>query len=227
MSQIIYCISGLGADEQIFSKLQLHNSQLVFLKWLIPQPNETISNYATRMFAQVQDDNPVMMGVSFGGMICLEIAKIYPVKQLFLISSAKTKQEIPWWLRAVGTLRLNRLLRPRPHPLIYPIEDYFLGAVTKEEKAMVASFRKTIDQSYLQWAIHQIVNWQNVTIPPNVIHMHGTVDRVFPYWTVKATHLVKKGRHFMVYSKAEEISRLMNSYLHPVVDGNSKQPSQI
>jgi pimeloyl-ACP methyl ester carboxylesterase len=208
--QTIYCISGLGADEQIFSKLQLTNYRLVFLKWLIPNPSETISSYATRMYAQVPAQNPVMMGVSFGGIICIEIAKLYPVKQLFLLSSVKTKHEMPWWLRLVGKLRLHKILRPKPHPLIYPIEDFFLGAVTKEEKQMAKHFRETVQPTYLQWAIHQIVNWQNVTIPPNVIHIHGTRDRVFPYSHVNASHYIKGGKHFMVYGKAEEISKLIN-----------------
>jgi pimeloyl-ACP methyl ester carboxylesterase len=210
MIQTIYCISGLGADEQIFSKLQLTNYRLVFLQWLIPHPTETISSYASRMYAQVPEQNPVMMGVSFGGIICIEIAKLFPVEQLFLVSSAKTKYEIPWWLRLVGKLRIHKLLQPKPHPLIYPIEDFFLGAVTKEEKEVAKRFRQTVNKIYLQWAIDQIVNWQNVTIPPNVIHMHGTKDRVFPYWNVKANHLINGGRHFMVYGKAAEISKRIN-----------------
>jgi pimeloyl-ACP methyl ester carboxylesterase len=208
--QTIYCISGLGADEQIFSKLQLTNYKLVFLQWLVPHKTETISSYAVRMYAQVPEQNPVMMGVSFGGIICLEIAKLYPVQQLFLLSSVKTKHEMPWWLRLVGKLKLHKILRPRPHPLIYPVEDFFLGAVDKEEKQMAKQFRKTVNPIYLQWAIDQIVNWQNVTIPPNVLHIHGTKDRVFPHRYVNANYFVKGGRHFMVYGKAKEISRLIN-----------------
>ena len=91
MSQRVYCISGLGANEQVFSKLQLPGTELIFLKWLVPHKEELITSYAKRMFEQVKDEHPVMMGVSFGGIICIEIANLFPVQKLFLISTIKRR----------------------------------------------------------------------------------------------------------------------------------------
>ncbi len=180
MSQRIYCISGLGADEQVFSKLHLLDTELIFLKWLVPQKEELITSYAKRMFEQVKDEHPVMMGVSFGGIISIEIANLFQVSKLFLISSIKTKHERPIWMEGVGRLQLNQLINPKFSTLFYPVEDFFLGAQQKDEKKLTATFRKNTDSYYLKWSIDQIVKWKNVTIPPNITHIHGTKDRIFP-----------------------------------------------
>lgn len=213
MNQRIYCISGLGANEEVFSRLHLPGTELVVLKWLVPEQDESFAAYSRRMFDQVTDENPVMIGVSFGGMTCIEMANQFPVKKLLLISSVKTKAELPFWMKATGKLHLHRLLQPRPHPLLYPIENFFLGAVSKEEKLIANSFRKEVNSEYLQWAIHQIVSWKNVTIHGNITHIHGTGDRLFPFRNVQADYTIREGGHFMVYNKAAEISAIIHREL--------------
>jgi len=216
MSCRIYCISGLGASEQVFSKLHLPGTELIILKWLIPKTGESFAAYSQRMFEQVKENNPILMGVSFGGMTCIEMANQFPVKKMILISSVKTKDELPLWMKAAGKLKLHRLVKPRPHPILYRVENFFLGAETKEDKQLANSFRKEVDNDYLQWAIHQIVSWKNVTIPQNYIHIHGTGDRLFPIRNVKADHIIRQGGHFMVFNKADEISTIINRELELV-----------
>ncbi len=74
MTNEIYCISGLGADQRIFSQL----------------------------------------GVSFGGMMAVEIAKYYPAATVILVSSIGSRRALPWWMRTCGRLGLNRLMPGRP-----------------------------------------------------------------------------------------------------------------
>lgn len=216
MSQRIYCISGLGANEQVFSKLQLENIELVFLNWLVPMVNEPIESYAKRMFQDVKEEHPLLMGVSFGGMICIEIAKLFEIKKLILISSVKQKTEIPFWFRTAATLQLHRFIRPETAKILSPFENYFLGVQGIDEKKMTNTFRKQVDKNYLRWAIHQIVHWSNVTIPSNCLHIHGTGDRIFPSRYVKADYLIQNGGHFMVYNKASEISPIINRELSSI-----------
>ncbi len=216
MSQTVYCISGLGADEQIFSNLQLPGYELRCLQWLQPEPGELFADYAKRMYAQIADANPILLGVSFGGMLGIEIAKQFPVKKIILVSSVKKRIEMPWWMRLAGKLKLHHLVKARPHPLLYPIENYFLGVKQKKEVKLAIHFRKTVDRDYLQWAIHNIVTYNNVTIPPNILHIHGTTDKLFPLRNVTAHYHIKGGGHFMVYNRAEEISRILCRELQTV-----------
>src|SRR5205814_5443257 len=99
----IYCISGLGADEKAFAKLHVQGYQLVHLPWLIPVKDETIDEYAERMSRNITDHNPVIMGLSFGGIMGIEIAKkLIAVEKVILISSVKSFKEIPAWMKLAG-----------------------------------------------------------------------------------------------------------------------------
>ena len=106
----IYCISGLGADEQIFRRLKIDGCRMVCLPWLTPLKNETIHQYANRMSGGIADENPILLGLSFGGMMAIEISKLINTQQVILVSSIQSFTEMPWWMKLAGKLRLNRLL---------------------------------------------------------------------------------------------------------------------
>lgn len=130
----IYCISGFGADERVFSKLNFGENEVHFIPWKIPEKHETIESYAARMNQDILHPNPVLVGLSFGGMMSIEIAKLISVEKIVLLSSVSTRHELPLYMKIVGKLRLNRLIPMKPYPILEPIENYNLGVETKEEK---------------------------------------------------------------------------------------------
>src|SRR5687767_10440822 len=105
----IYCISGLGADERVFSKLKIAGFQTHHIKWMIPEKDERVESYAKRLTMQIQHHNPVLIGHSFGGIMCIEIARLIQTEAVILISSIKSETELPLWMRIPGKLKLNRL----------------------------------------------------------------------------------------------------------------------
>ena len=110
MLQDIYCISGLGADHRIFSRLEVPRSRFCPLSWLTPGMDEPIDNYAVRMQAGISSDKPILLGVSFGGMMALEIAKRYTFATVIIVSSICDHRQLPYWMQISGKLRLNRLV---------------------------------------------------------------------------------------------------------------------
>jgi esterase/lipase len=213
MKRKVFCIGGLGTDEQIFSRLSISNAELVTVKWLIPEKKESFSSYVQRMMIQVNEPEPILLGISFGGMVAVEMANHYRIKKAFIISSVKHKYELPLWMKILKKIPLHLLLKPKPNKLIYPIEDFFLGANDPQTKNLAAYYRENIHQDYLQWAIHEIINWQNVTIPQNLIHIQGTADRVFPLRNMKVDFIVANGKHFMIYNRSADISIIINKEL--------------
>src|SRR4051794_38398999 len=98
--QTIYCISGLGANEKVFQFLDLSFAKPVFIHWLTPIENETLPQYAMRLKEEfITEPAPIIFGLSLGGMMAVEIAKAIPSSKAILISSAKTKKEIPFYWR--------------------------------------------------------------------------------------------------------------------------------
>jgi pimeloyl-ACP methyl ester carboxylesterase len=206
MQKTIYCISGLGADEKVFSNLRMQQYTLKYIPWLKPEKGETLQAYAQRMAASITDHSPVLMGVSFGGMVGIEIAKQLRLKRLIIISSIKSTGELPAWMRIVGKLQLNKLLPTRSYKYSEKVDNNRLGVSTPEEKEMVRAYRRSADPEYLSWAINQVVNWKNDWQPDNLIHIHGEHDKIFPVKKINASLIVKEGTHMMIYNRAQEIS---------------------
>lgn len=214
MEPTIYCISGLGADERIFSKLIIKGYRLQHIPWLPPVVNESIEAYASRMAVPIQEENAILVGVSFGGMMAIEIAKQKTISKVIIISSVKSAAELPVWMRAAGKIRLNRMFSlVRPLSLIEGIANKRLGAFTQEEKEIARAYRKAANEAYVQWAVDQIVNWKNTWQPEGLLHIHGDADKIFPIQKIAQPVRIQGGTHFMVFNKADEISQKILDYL--------------
>lgn len=212
--EIIYCISGLGADEGAFSRLNITGYQLVYLPWLLPEKKEPISTYAKRMSAGIKTENPIIIGLSFGGMMAIEIAKLLQVKKIILISSIRKMDELPGWMKGVAKLNLNKLFTMRSHTILEPIQNRLLGvSIDSEEIVMVRNYRKNAPIVYTTWAVNEVINWRNNWLHPNIFHIHGDNDKMFPIKKLSPTHIIKGGGHFMIMNKAVEVSRYINSIL--------------
>jgi len=209
----IYCISGLGTDEKIFINLQKHGHELKFIPWLRPHKKESLDKYAKRMAQSIKDEFPVLLGVSFGGMIGIEIAKQMPVQKLIIISSIKSVKEMPRWMKLAGTLQLNKILPTRSYKFSEKIDNNRLGVTNKEEREFVRAYRKSADPVYLSWAIDKVVNWKNDWQPDNLVHIHGDKDRIFPIKKISPTYIVKEGTHMMIYNRAKDISKFIEREL--------------
>ncbi len=203
----IYCISGLGADEKVFSHVDLHEFNIVHIQWLRPEKNEDIVSYAKRMNALIPGEKPTLIGLSFGGMICIEISKIRPVDKIILISSVKSREELPAWMKMAGKFKLNKFFPLRSNKLTEPIQNRNLGLETEEERKLARFYRKNVDRVYLEWAIDQILNWNPGEYTTPIYHIHGESDRIFPPKNIHANFMVPAGGHMMIMNRAEIITR--------------------
>jgi pimeloyl-ACP methyl ester carboxylesterase len=209
----IYCISGLGADERVFQGLSIRDHTLVHLPWLSPFRKESMASYANRMASQIMDENPLIIGLSFGGMLAIEMAKQQPVGKIILISAPKTQSEIPAWMRWVGLLKMNRWLPVKSNRFTEKADDRRMGIQTPEEKNMVENYRKNADREQVDWAIDQILNWRNTWVPDQAYHIHGEKDKMFPLKNVRPSHIIAGGTHIMILNKAGEISACIEKIL--------------
>jgi esterase/lipase len=215
----VYCISGLGADERVFRNIRIPGADLSFIQWIQPVNDESIRSYAERLSIQFQEDNVSIIGLSFGGMMAIELSRIIKVKKIVLISSIKHRSELPLWMRTSGILHAEKLLPQRQFSSIpalrslRPIQNYFLGVTTEEEKKIANEYRETVDPVYLKWSLNKVLNWKNEDIPANLTHIHGSNDHIFPLRYVKPTHVIEDGGHFMVMNKYSEINSILQSVL--------------
>lgn len=205
----IYFISGLGADERAFHFLELSFCQPIFIKWLTPDKNETLRDYAMRLMAAMPEENPNIVGLSFGGMLASEIALAKPLAKVVIISSNKTSNEFPSYFLIGRYLPLYKMIPTDIMKYTKGIFGSFFGAEGSEQKKIQQIIAQETDIKFTKWAISSILKWQNKTSPTNITHIHGTSDKLLSYSFVKADYTIKGGKHLMVMDKADEISVLL------------------
>lgn len=211
----VHFISGLGADSRSFGFLDLSFCNPRFVQWITPSPDDTISSYAEKLFGSIDDENATIAGVSFGGMLATEIAKNHPGTKVIIISSSKTYLEIPRYLRFWRYFPVYKLHSAKTKKYAGQFVLSILGTKGVEQRKVQQEILKDTDPLFIRWAIHAIVNWKNTAIPKNVIHIHGTADRLLPYRYVKADHAIDKGEHVMIMDHANELSELLKKLIAP------------
>src|SRR5580658_630308 len=105
----IYLIGGLGVDKPVFEYIHFKNYEKKIINWIEPEKDESLESYCKRLLPQIDSENPVLAGVSFGGIVAQKISELIKVKQVFLISSVRSWHEIPWYFRMLGTIKLNKI----------------------------------------------------------------------------------------------------------------------
>ena len=209
----VYIFSGLGADKRVFQKMDFSAYNATFVDWVSPRRSDTIESYARRLRDQIHHEKPILIGLSFGGIIATEIAKIIATEKIVLIASAKTKFEIPNYFRIAGKLKLHKLLPARIMKMPNVFSFWLFGTENKTEKELLRKILQDTDAKFLKWAIDKIISWKNETEHKNIVHIHGTADKILPMRFVNCHIKVVNGGHFMTLNKAEELDEIVKREL--------------
>ena len=87
------------------------------------------------------------------------------------------------------------------------------GAKTKEEKELLRAILEDTDPHFVKWAMNALLSWQNETVPGNITHIHGTADHIILPDNIKPDYWIAGGTHMMIYNRADEINKIINSNL--------------
>jgi hypothetical protein len=209
----IYILSGLGVDERVFKFIDFGSNKIHFIKWIQPLTNESIDNYSKRLLVQINSPRPILIGLSFGGMMAVEISKHIETSKIILISSAKTRKELPFYFRWIGLLRIHKI-----NPISFLkqsnfLTSWFFGTDSINERKLLRIILKETDSAFLKWAIDKILSWKNDFIPKSVFHIHGNSDKILPIQFVRYDSKIDKGGHLMILNKAATISKLLSEQL--------------
>jgi pimeloyl-ACP methyl ester carboxylesterase len=200
----VYFMPGLAAGPSIFENIKLPEEQfeMYFLEWFLPIENESIESYALRMTQKITHNNPVLIGVSFGGVLVQEMAKIIQTDKVIIISSVKTNKEFPSRFKIARNTKAYKLI---PTQLLADIEKlvkYAFGDnIVAKRLKLYEKYLSVRDKHYLDWAIETILCWNQKEINEAIIHIHGDEDEVFPIKHIRKCIVVKGGTHIMILNK--------------------------
>jgi pimeloyl-ACP methyl ester carboxylesterase len=204
MSKIaVYFMPGLAASATIFERIALPEDifEMHLLEWEIPLSNESLSEYAQRISKNIRHENPVLIGVSFGGILVQEMAKYINARKVIIISSVKSNLEFPRRLKIAKTTKAYKLI---PMSLILNLDNlakFSFGEKMNHRLKLYEKFLSVRDIGYLQWAVEKVVLWDRTVADERVIHIHGDLDDVFPMRYVNGCIVIKGGTHIMILSK--------------------------
>ncbi len=196
---------GMAASSSIFEYLSLPADyfDLHRLDWVLPEKGDTLEQYADKMCTKVVHKNPVLIGVSFGGLLVQEMAKFISVQKIIIVSSIKMKSELPKKMLFARYTNIHKLL---PTGLISNVEllaKYAFGETVTKRLVLYEKYLSVRDKSYVDWCIHQMVHWQQTEYPENLVHIHGEKDTVFPITNIKECLQVGNGTHTMIIHRAK------------------------
>jgi len=210
----LYFFSGLGADKTVFQFLDLDFCNPVYVDWITPYKNETLEAYALRLKLEYNiPDDAFIAGLSFGGMLAAEIAKAYPSLHAILISSAKTKDEFPPFYKMGRYVSLHNWTTAKLQRWFMLNIKKLFGLKTPAYINVYEELIKNSDTEFNKWAVTALLRWKNTTIPQNIVHVHGTHDRILPYKYVKCHYTIKQGGHLMVMEQAATMSKMLKDII--------------
>lgn len=212
----LYLVSGMAASEELFSELPRCSCfQLRYIKWVPVSKNESIESYALKLAEQIDQSKPfVIGGVSFGGIVAMEIARHLKPEMVILISSVKNGNEIPSYYRFPGTglslslmkpfMGLNRFIPASLLGFLFGVRDPILAKILKR---MVIK----ADPYLLLWSLRTLSGWAGTVGVDKLVHIHGTADRLFPIRYVKPDLAVDAAGHLLVYTHGEIVMQFIHS----------------
>lgn len=204
----VYFMPGLAANASIFERISLPADQFdtYFMEWEIPLDNETLSEYAQRISKKVTHKNPVLVGVSFGGILVQEMAQFLNPSKIIIISSVKSNLEFPTAFKLAKQTKAYKLIPTSLIENVYNLAKFTFGEKVIKRLKLYQMFLTVRNKKYLDWSIEKIILWDRKKADSNVVHIHGDADEVFPIKYIQDCTVVKGGTHIMILTKYKWIN---------------------
>lgn len=201
----VYLMPGMAANPTIFRHIHLPEAQFELhrLQWFIPAKDMSLSEYAMKMSERVKHEAPVLLGVSFGGMLVQEMARYLSPRKVVVVSSVKHESELPKRMLFAKYTKIHKLL---PTGIVNNVEllaKYAFGERVTKRLALYEEYLSIRDKYYIDWSIDQIVNWKRSQLAVDVVHIHGEKDNVFPISNIDHCIRVRQGTHTMIIHRAK------------------------
>jgi len=199
----VYFMPGMAANPAIFEYIDLPQDQfkLHWLEWILPDKHEGIKAYAERMSHLVVHDNCVLIGVSFGGILVQEMSSFLNLHKLIIISSVKNRTELPRRMKVARKTRAYKLIPTQLIGNVDALTKFTFGKTVNKRISLYKKYLSMNNKRYLDWAIRELICWDQLHSPDDIIHIHGEKDAVFPLRHINQCITVEGGTHIMIINK--------------------------
>ena len=207
----VYLLPGMTPEHPVYSQLAPTLPNSVPIKFITPLSNESITSYAARMAMNLQPDS-FLVGVSFGGILAIEMFRILRPQGCVLISSISSPNQLPPWFRAwrpFGGRTCSRLLR-----CIGDIATIVPQTIRTPSTMRVTKLSGS-GGHWHRWATAAVVDWQchSESLETPTLHIHGAKDMTFPIRYVAPDVVIPFGNHAISVTHADDIANSINKFI--------------
>lgn len=201
--------TGLGVSRHLLDRQGNLPLDLELPPWIDPLPDEPLAAYARRMAANIVSGESLFVGgVSFGGMVALEVARHVPVAGVFLLSGALSGAAVSPVLRPLARFAPSiPLVLGQPilatSPLLYPL----LGVSRRDDRRALDQVLPYASPPLFRWGARAAVTWRPAGHPAvPVHHIHGGSDLIIPVRRVRPDVIVEGAGHLLNLTHADVVN---------------------
>tara|TARA_B110000285_G_scaffold200046_1_gene233659 strand:+ start:12503 stop:13174 length:672 start_codon:yes stop_codon:yes gene_type:complete len=218
---------GMAASPKIFEFISLPKPfEIHLLSWIPPVKGESLNSYAIRMCMRVKHSKPILLGVSFGGVLVQEMARHLSGCQVVIVSSIKSKNELPLPMKMAKKTNAHKLLPTQWIKNLDTLVLFTFGNGIQKRLELYQKYLSERDPDYLNWAIDSLVHWNQTEASEDLIHIHGEKDTVFPIKNLSKPFIKIKGGHAAILTEAnwfnDELPKILLENLSKLVFKSEK-----
>ncbi|MBI1368199.1 MAG: alpha/beta fold hydrolase [Planctomycetes bacterium] len=199
---------GLSGDPRVFEPQTEAIPHLSIAQWPKPNVTEGLSAYAARVARRVDPGRPCIIGgVSFGGIVALEVAHHLDARACILIASTRDARGLPNSLR---------LLRPLASVTAEPVLRIATPlCVTSAAVSAPRVYQRLArspddDRVFRLWALRALLKWRSpcdARLP--IFQLHGERDRTFPASRSQADVILPHAGHMLTLTHADAVNEFI------------------
>jgi pimeloyl-ACP methyl ester carboxylesterase len=215
--------SGLGLDARYVTPSFPLPFELYVPPWIDPLPNESLESYALRIVPTLPIDHATeyyIGGVSFGGMVALEVSRHLNPRGVFLISSCPSYRQVSWLVRLPG-----KLIAPYVTPdfvkhflWLAPLAIRLTGPLHREQRNLLIDIWNHANLKVMRWGAMIMTQWEFThRLAAPVHHLHARYDLFIPLSNVEPEAIVADGWHAFNLTHPREMFNFIAQRMSPSV----------
>ncbi len=214
----LWFLPGLAANHKLFAPQLAELPEAQVLEWIPPEAEESLAAYAQR-WSQHLDLGPkdILVGMSFGGQVALELAKHLPLKACLLISANRRSQEIrsQFRLQAKVLPRISdSMLRQTFLKVGIPLLKRW-ESLTDQQVQWLEEMVEEMDTSFFRWATQAAAEWdyefQASDFQMPLYQIHGEKDTIIRIQNQDEVELLAGASHLLTFTHSKEINQWLKN----------------
>ena len=186
--------------------------QVVKLEHMTVDSACSMTEYARILSTHIDTTEPfVLIGLSLGGMIAVEMNNYIKPEGIILISSVCNASQLPGRYRIMRYLPFHKCIGKNSMSLaakLFPV----LSELDSSGNVLYTNMIADHDPKTMRTHIGFIAHWkQDTNCSGKIYQIHGEKDPVLPMRKIEGVdHVIPGGKHKLLITHSEEISALLN-----------------